>query len=479
MLGVGKPTSLSRLLAVRMAAIAALLSLALMLLFVAYFLSDEPRIREQTLASSALKIAHAMNRGEDPVSLPIYRDYAMSYGFRVFSTRAVAQRRVLASANTGWLKASLAAQGVDPADGQKNLEENFSYFSDGDPRGSKGERVYILVHRVVVSGRRYWIETFMRGDPAWAVSEVITNQLVERVFLPVLFIVPALTLAMFIAIRRALQPLRTLSNEASAIAQAVARGQSPAPLGGEGLVREFADVAAAINTMLNRLGHSLESQRQFIADAAHELRTPLAILLLEVAQLPAGARRERLKADLKNLGDLVNELLRFAQAEEMLAEKLESIDVAAIAQKVSGEAAIAAINRQQLIELNRPDFPVVMAGNATLIEIAVRNLVDNALKYSPPQTTVTVNVEQGPTVIVEDCGPGIPASQRATIFQRFWRADPQSGNGAGVGLALVRRIAALHDGRVWFEDRPTGGSRFVLSFAAETHECATARSQHA
>jgi signal transduction histidine kinase len=457
-----------------MAAIAALLSLGLMLLFVAYYFSDIARLRQETLTNSTLDIAQMMSRGENPAGLRIYRDFPSAYGFRVFTTRARIYRRVLASANTGWLTESLGAAGADaeagtdkdPAAEHKNLEENFSSFDASGSQG--GERVYILVHRVVVAGHRYWIEAFMRGDPGWAVGSVIANEVVERVFLPVLFIVPALTLAMFLAIRRALRPLQTLSSEASAIAQAVARGQSPAPLSGEGLVREFADVAAATNAMLARLGHSLASQRQFIADAAHELRTPLAILLLEVAQLPSDARRERLKADLKNLGDLVNELLRFAQAEEMLTEKLEDVDVAAIAQKVSSEAAMAAINRQQLIELNRPADPVVMAGNATLVEIAIRNLVDNALKYSPPQTTITVNVEPGPTVIVDDCGPGVPVSQRATIFQRFWRADPQSGNGAGVGLALVRRIAALHDGRIWFEDRATGGSRFVLSFAGES-----------
>lgn len=476
MLGIGKSTSLSGLLAVRMAAIAALLSLALMLLFVLYYLSDVPRLREETLASSAVKIARMMSRGEDPAGLRIYRDYPRSYGFRVFATRVLAKRRVLASANTDWLKESLGGSGTDvgagtdkdPAAEHKNLEETFAYFDAPGSQGVSRPRVYILVRRVVLAGRRYWIQAFMRGDPGWAAGGVIANEVFEGVFLPVLFIVPALTLAMFLAIRRALQPLQTLSSEASAIAQAVARGQSPAPLVGQGLVREFADVAAAINAMLARLGHSLASQRQFIADVAHELRTPLAILLLEVAQLPSGGPRERLKADLKNLGDLINELLRFAQAEEMLVEKLESIDVGAIAQKVSGEAALTAINRQQLIELNRPALPVVMAGNATLIEIAIRNLVDNALKYSPSQTTIIVNVGQGPTVIVEDCGPGIPNSQRATIFQRFWRGDPQSGNGVGVGLALVRRIAALHDGRVWFEDRPTGGSRFILSFATET-----------
>lgn len=472
MLAADKPTSLSRLVAVRMTAIAACLSLALTLFFIVYYFSDLPRLREETLASSALMIARMMSRGENPASVGIYRDYPTSYGFLVFAHRSLTHRRVLVSANTSWLDQAVGAgldngSDKDPTPAQKHLEENFSYFDAPGSAREKGERTYVLVKRIVVDGRRYWIEVFMRGDPGWAAAPVIANEVAERVFLPVFFIIPALTLSMFVAIRRSLRPLKTLSTEASAIAQAVARGRSPSPVPREGLVREFADVASAINAMMIRLGHSLAAQRQFIADAAHELRTPIAILLLEVAQLPAGARRDQLKADLKGLGELINELLRFAQAEEMLAEKVESVDVAEIAQKVAGEAASAAIGRRQLIELNRVDIPEPMAGNATLIEIAVRNLVDNALKYSPPETTVIVSVEQGPTIIVEDCGPGIPASQRAAIFQRFWRANPQSGNGAGVGLALVHRIATLHNGHVWLEDRPGGGSRFVLSFAVE------------
>jgi signal transduction histidine kinase len=457
-----------------MAAIAALLSLVLTLLFTLYYSLDVPRLREETLSNSAIKIAQMLSLGKNPSGLRIYRDYPRSYGFRVFNSRVLGIRRELASANTVWLQDFLSASisgskiasDLDPAAEHKNLEKNFVHVDARDSHGSAGEGVYILVDRVVVQGHKYWVQTFMSGDPAWAASDVIANKLAEQVFLPVVFIVPALTIAMFLTMRRALMPLRELSIAASRIGQAVARGQSPAPLSEDGLVREFADVAAAMNVVLARLSQSLHSQRQFIADAAHELRTPLAILLLEVARLPPDARRDRLKDDLKNLGNLVNELLRFAQAEELLAEKLEPVDVAAIAQKVSGEAAVVAINRQQLIELNRPPSPVVTAGNSTLIEIAVRNLVDNALKYSPPHTTITVYVEEGPTVIVDDCGPGIPTSLRDTVFQRFWRADPHAGNGAGVGLALVRRIAELHNGRVWLEERATGGSRFVIDLGS-------------
>jgi signal transduction histidine kinase len=102
--------------------------------------------------------------------------------------------------------------------------------------------------------------------------------------------------------------------------------------------------------------------------------------------------------------------------------------------------------------------------HAALIETALRNLVDNALKYAPAGTTVKVDVDPSARIAVEDEGPGVPDAQKELVFNRFWRADRRGSEGAGIGLALVRRIAALHGASVHVEDRPGGGARFVLQF---------------
>src|SRR5208283_4512391 len=104
-----------------------------------------------------------------------------------------------------------------------------------------------------------------------------------------------------------------------------------------------------------------------------------------------------------------------------------------------------------------------MSGQEDLVDIAVRNVVDNALKASPPASTIDVTVSQTGTVAVEDRGPGIPDRHKEAIFTRFWRADPRRG-GVGIGLALVRRIVELHGGDVRVEGRAGGGARFVLAF---------------
>jgi signal transduction histidine kinase len=185
-------------------------------------------------------------------------------------------------------------------------------------------------------------------------------------------------------------------------------------------------------------------------------------MLLEASQLPDGAVRERLKSDLQDLGGLVNELLRFAQAEDVMAREPQDLDVAEIARKVVEDSVGEAIEKQQSIELHCAGRAAVVSGNAALIEIAIRNLVGNAIKYSPVRSIVSVGVDAGSVVTVDDRGPGVAPEHRDRIFERFWRADGRSSLGAGVGLALVQRIAQLHDGVVRMEARAGGGTRMIL-----------------
>jgi signal transduction histidine kinase len=465
---------LSRLLAIRMIAVSLSLSLLLTAAFFIYYFSNTARLREATLTRNIDAIAAALNAGINPATLPLYRNHPGAYGFRVFDRRALATRHILAEAYTRYLPPvqHLEANAGDDGDKDKDafavgsdLYDGFQRFSPHGGQLPKGHVVSLLIHRVMLAGHKYWIQADMIGDPAWIGLDVIAAELFRHVFFPLLLIVPALTLAMFVATRDALRPLRRLSIEAGEIASAVASGQPMTPVSNRGMAREFAEVAAATNAMLAKLENSLQLQKQFASDAAHELRTPLAVLLLEVSQLPPGAARDRIKADLEELGSLVGELLRFAQAEDVLTRERTEVDLVAAARKVCEEAVPQAITARHMIEFSAAPEPLIVLGNATLIEIAIRNLVENAIKYSPADTTVSVSVEAGPRIIVDDQGPGIPRAQQDVAFDRYWRADHRQGNGTGVGLALTRRIAQLHDGQILIESRPRGGTRMVLSFA--------------
>lgn len=469
MLSARSTQPLSRILALRMIAVSISISLLLTLAFFVRYISDTPHLREATLHANATAIAEALIAGKDPAKLSLYVDYPQAYGFRVFNRRLLARRHILASANTRWLppiqKPSTSAPRAKAVG--SDLLEGFERLHPDDP-AIRGHAVSLLIHRTVLSGHKYWIQAYMIGDPAWAGLPIVMEKLVSHVFLPALLLVPALTLAMFLATRAALTPLRELAQEAKQIGRAVARGQALTPVAETGMAREFGDVAAAINIMLRTLERSLLLQKQFTSDVAHELRTPLAVLLLEASRLPDSPARTLIKADIEGLADLVNELLRFAQAEDAMAHDIGEVDLLATARKVCEEAAPTAVARRQAIELDCDTPHMIATGSPALIEIAIRNLVENALKYSPPDSTVTVHVDDGATVIVEDQGPGIPDAQRQRVFQRFWRANRDAGGGAGVGLALVRRIAQLHDGDIRIENRPSGGTRMVLTLAAAT-----------
>ena len=457
-----------------MAVISVVVLAMLVLAFSLMEMVNDRHLREATLNTNAVAIAKTLDSGKNPALLRLYRDYPNAYAFRAFDHRTLAKRHVLASANTGWLPAvqSPIPGADDPDDardstaGNTKLFEGFSFIRGLPAHDRPTPTIAVLTRRVGFADRHYWVQAYMVGDPALAFIDVIFEDLVQQILLPALFIIPALTLAIFLTTRAVLRPLRRLSDSAKHIGTAVARGQALVPMSESGMAKEFASVAATINAILTKLDHSLQLQKQFTSDVAHELRTPLAVLLLEISHLPPGAARDRVKTDLKELGQLIDELLRFAQAEDVMASEVGKVDIVAITRKVVEEAVPEALAKRQMLELNSTIEALIVSGNISLLKIAIRNLVSNALKYAPSRTVITVAVEPGPLVVVDDYGPGIPPEHREHVFERFWRMDRQSGNGAGVGLALVRRIAQLHDGSVRMEERPGGGTRMILSLAS-------------
>jgi signal transduction histidine kinase len=216
--------------------------------------------------------------------------------------------------------------------------------------------------------------------------------------------------------------------------------------------------------MMTRLERSFQSQKQFASDVAHELRTPLAIVVLEASRLPEGPLRDTITSELSALSALVNQLLRFAQAEDVMTRERIDVNVSGVARDVCEDLAGTAMRRGIVIEFDAPDSPVQVLGNAALIDIALRNVLDNAIRLAPTGSDVSVTVAPDATVYVDDRGPGVADEYKELIFDRFRRADRSRG-GAGIGLALVRRVARLHGGEAWVEDREAGGARFALSFA--------------
>jgi len=162
---------------------------------------------------------------------------------------------------------------------------------------------------------------------------------------------------------------------------------------------------------------------------------------------------------------IVSQLLDIAELDTFSIDPLEKADLRAICAEVAEFAAPLALAKGKDIALSGSDASVWVNGNPEMLSRAIRNLVENAINYSPPGTTVEIVVESNGMVRVLDEGPGIKEDERELIFQRFWRRDRRRTGNAGLGLSIVQRIADTHAATISVENRPTGGANFSLSFA--------------
>lgn len=253
---------------------------------------------------------------------------------------------------------------------------------------------------------------------------------------------------------------------------------------------EIRPLTGALNALLGRLKTALEGQRKFIADAAHQLRTPLTAVKLHAEQAAVARDPQQVSAAVRELRAaadravrLSNQLLSLARAEPgEQAARFTNIDIAALAFETGAEWVPRALANHvdlgfQRLDVPENDRPLTVRGNPVLLHEVIANLLDNALKYVPParlnggRITVTVtqlDVDNLPMaeIIVEDNGNGVPPAQQADLFKRFFRGDGQTDasvdGGAGLGLAIVHDIMALHRGSVHYEDAQDGGARFIV-----------------
>jgi two-component system sensor histidine kinase MprB len=241
---------------------------------------------------------------------------------------------------------------------------------------------------------------------------------------------------------------------------------------------ELGRLAASFNTMLRALQRSHAAQRQLVSDASHELRTPLTSLRLNVEMLaaspdlPEPERTEildRVAAQVAELGDLVSNVTELARGESSAAT-LEHVDLREVAQ-----ACLRAAQRDWPHTPFRAELePVTVFGSAERLGIAVRNLLDNAAKFSPPGAAVTLRLTRG-ELTVTDSGPGIAAEDLPHVFDRFYRTlSARAVPGSGLGLSIVRQVAESHGGTATVRSAPGRGSQVTLSLPAAAAQPAAA-----
>jgi signal transduction histidine kinase len=292
--------------------------------------------------------------------------------------------------------------------------------------------------------------------------DVIIDDIVTSFFPRVAWITfPILMLLLLIDIlifRRALDPVRDASTTAAAIGPTRAGVRLPE----QSMPSEIVPLVHAVNQALDRLEAGFSAQRDFTADMAHELRTPLAIMRARVDGLDPGPLREALRADLVSMTRTVNQVLDIAELESFVIGGDARADLHTVCAEAVAFMAPLAVDTSKTIALTGAETPVWVHGHAEALFRAVRNLIENALRHTPKDGGVEVEVSTDGIVRVLDEGPGVPEAERQTIFRRFWRRDRSRPESRGLGLAIVARVAETHGGTVTVENRPDGGAMFVL-----------------
>ena len=294
------------------------------------------------------------------------------------------------------------------------------------------------------------------GQPV-AARDALARELSLPVLMPMLLLIPLLAALIAWALNRGLAPLRDASRSVSD--RDVSR-LDPLPVAG--VPRELAPLIQQINALLARLAASLDAQRRFLADAAHELRSPVSAIALQTqlaqrAQTPfaRSAALDELRRGTERARRLVQQLLDFARLEHGVPiGPFAPVDLAKLAREVVGEYAAQADEGGVDLGADAP-ASVYVAGIEAELQSLIANLVDNALRYAPPGTSVTASVSEpdgSVSLAVLDGGPGIPASERSRVFERFHRLPGDVTPGSGLGLAIAKAIVERHHGTIVLED---------------------------
>ncbi len=281
--------------------------------------------------------------------------------------------------------------------------------------------------------------------------------------LPALIALPLLGALIYLVVGRALRPLDDLAGQVSTRTAA-----NLTRLPETGLPDEVLPLARALNNLLDRLDRALDFERRFTADAAHELRTPLAAIQVQAQVALASAtdedRRhalEQVLAGTRRGTRLVEQLLRLARLDPLASPPdAHPIDLAGLLVGIANEYPEASRPRIDAAAGTR------ITGNADLLAVAIRNLVDNAIRHVSPghHVDLTVDTTEGIELHVDDDGPGVPTDELARLGERFYRGRDRLGEGSGLGLAIARRIAELHGASLCPRNRPEGGLRVTLAW---------------
>ncbi len=343
---------------------------------------------------------------------------------------------------------------------QSILDRDYAYFRVPDDTGRETPYFALMTRvpreptlRVVVAQGHLHRDVFI---------DTLISEFFEHVgwTLP-LIMFSALAISVW-TIRQSLKPVTALSARAAEISPQATDMRLPEA----DVPREIRPLVIAVNSAFDRLEQGFDIQRQFTANAAHELRTPLAILTARLDELDDSDTVKRLSEDVERMNRLVSQLLRVSRLDAAEVAPDQRVDLNTLAADVVAYIAPLAISRRRAVSFDGADAPVFAKVAPAALEDALRNVIENALAQTPEGSEVEVSVTADGDITVRDHGPGVPVGQREKIFERFWRGKG-GGEGAGLGLAIVGATMRAHGGGVDVSDAPGGGALFSLRLPVE------------
>ncbi len=428
-----RPLSLFRQIASRLALFTLIFAVLHVILVVVTYTARPESLAEQLLSYEAAQIANAADQPPET--------YPGPPGAAHWSARYVTAD-----------SPELAADGFGGASAGRLVDWTRREQLDG------GFRI-AGVRSIGTDQDRRWLFMQFESRSLRPYLPVIIQEILQHAVLPLLPLVVLLLLFNIAAIRRVLAPLRRAESELDQFDPNAMSARLSEPEG----PREVNALIRAVNRALDRLEKAMNVLRDFTANAAHELRTPLAIMQLSLQRLPDSAQRRELQSDIDHMTRTVGQMLDLAQADALVLDKLAIVDLGEIGREVVASLAPKAYDLNRELRFEGKGQALAQAHPEAVYRI-YSNLIDNALQHAGDDGPIDVTAGPGPILSVRDFGQGIADFDKPRVFERFWRKDKRSTNGTGLGLGIVRRLTEALQGAIEVQDAEGGGACFVVRF---------------
>ena len=425
-------------------ALAALVAVIIEIAFVlAFYNADSERLAEQFVSIEAERIASKITVADGDVSRlstlsPPRGVVDWSYAVYAAEGQRLFQRRPKSSATlplpqlTGFSATRHVAAGLEKVAG---------------------------VRQVTAGGRKLWVSISVAGRGRALFTPVYLAEALAHVVLPVVPLTLLLLVVNIVIVRRMLAALSCAAAEVDELGPSRLDTRLTVPAADD----EVRALVSAVNRALDRLQFAMVTLETFTADAAHELRTPLATHRLRLDKLQPGPLKDQLCDDVATMTRLVNQMLDLAQADALEVGAGKPMDLGKLARDViASRLAVAQLRDVELAFFEHE--AVNVQGHQEALFRAIGNLLDNALAHSPQGAAIDMTVGAGPSISVRDRGPGLSKTAQSHLFRRFWRGPGLDHQGAGLGLAIAQSIFTKHGAIIIPSNADGGGAIFTCSW---------------